>query len=110
MCSSDLNDEAIRRIREEDRATKNNGGSWFNIPGPGGIVAGQNPDGRNIGDGTKQGGGWFHDSTEHALRRHNSKSTARKAASARIAKIPFRLARWIAHVYYPGYAQMQATP
>ncbi len=31
-----------------------------------------------------------------------AKSTARKAASARIARIPFELARWIAHVYYPA--------
>jgi hypothetical protein len=31
----------------------------------------------------------------------SSKSPARKAASALIAKIPFELARWVAHVYKP---------
>lgn len=40
------------------------------------------------------GGSWFRDGT-------SSKSTARKAASARIAKIPTTLARWIGHVYFP---------
>ena len=35
------------------------------------------------------------------MRRNNSHSTARKAASAQIAKIPFELARYIAHVYKP---------
>lgn len=33
-------------------------------------------------------------------RRHGSKSSARKAASARIAKIPFPLARHIAQVFH----------
>lgn len=36
--------------------------------------------------------------------RHGSKSSARKAASAQIAKIPFVLARHIAHVYRQGFA------
>ena len=35
------------------------------------------------------------------LRRGNSKSPARKAASAMIAKIPEPLSRWIARCYYP---------
>lgn len=30
-----------------------------------------------------------------------NRTTARKAASAQIAKIPFELARWIGHVYKP---------
>ena len=34
----------------------------------------------------------------------NSHSSARKAASAQIAKIPFELARWIAKCYHPGIA------
>lgn len=49
---------------------------------------------------SNQRGGWFHDNQE--LRRgRNTMSSARKAASARIAKIPFALASHIAHVYYP---------
>lgn len=55
-------------------------------------------------DGVKQGGEWFHDAKGHALRRHSSKSKARKAASAKIAKIPFVLAQHIAHVYHPARA------
>jgi hypothetical protein len=37
-------------------------------------------------------------------RKHGSKSKARKAASARIAKIPFPLASHIARVYRPTLA------
>ena len=42
--------------------------------------------------------GWSKDSD---LRNNNSKSSARKAASARIAKIPLPLSRWIASLYLP---------
>lgn len=102
---------------------KNNGGSWFNIGSPGQKVVAQNPDGRlvhrrngaphtkhltnpaehaTIADetGTKIGGDWFSD-PQSTCRRHGSKSKARKAASARIAKIPLPLSRWIAAHYYP---------
>lgn len=50
--------------------------------------------------GTKIGGDWFSDPTS-TCRRHGSKSKARKAASARIAKIPLTLSRWIAAHYKP---------
>ncbi len=64
--------------------------------------------GRQAQNGIKQGGicgprengkgdAWFQDGAA----RHGSKSNARKAASAAIAKIPFALAQWIAKVYYP---------
>jgi hypothetical protein len=81
---------------ETGRTTKNDGGSWFNIGSPGQKVTNQNP----VHDGVKQGGTWFHDS-KGTLRSHNSKSSARKAASAKIAKIPFTLAQFIASVYKP---------
>lgn len=42
--------------------------------------------------------GW---AKETPLRNNNSKSNARKAASAMIACIPFPLAQWIANAYYP---------
>ena len=50
--------------------------------------------------GTKIGGDWFSDPNS-TCRKHGSKSNARKAASAMIAKIPFQLAEWIARCYYP---------
>jgi hypothetical protein len=48
--------------------------------------------------GNKMGGDWFSDPTS-TCRRHGSKSKARKAASAMIAKIPFPLAQHIAKVF-----------
>lgn len=80
---------------------KNTGGLWFNIPGPGGKVANNNPArGTAIGEGRKNGGDWFGSGTDCSLqRRASSGSKTRKAASARIAKIPFPLAQWIARVH-----------
>jgi len=51
-------------------------------------------------EGTKQGGDWFSDSNS-ASRTSSSRSTARKAASAQIAKIPEPLALHIAKVFKP---------
>jgi hypothetical protein len=48
---------------------------------------------RENGKGDK----WFQDGAA----RHGSRSSSRKAASAMIAKIPFRLAQHIARCYYP---------
>ena len=53
-------------------------------------------------DAVKVGGDWFSDSRPGTLRSMSGGSTARKAASARIAKIPFALASHIAHVYRNG--------
>lgn len=51
-------------------------------------------------EGKKQGGDWF--SVAGSISRTTgSKSKARKAASARIAKIPLILSQHIAHVYKP---------
>jgi hypothetical protein len=73
------------------RATENTGGH------------GKNPDGR------KNGGDWFGKGADCSLqRRAGSKSSARKAASARIAKIPFPLAQHIARVYHPGTTERVA--
>jgi len=54
-----------------------------------------------VPDGTKIGGGWWNDSTNNPIRKASSRSQARKAASAQIAKIPFPLAQHIARVYKP---------
>lgn len=51
-------------------------------------------------DATKCGGSWFGKGNDCSLMRKNSsKSNARKAASALIAKIPFALSQWIARTY-----------
>jgi hypothetical protein len=76
-----------------DRATKNTGGSWFNIGSPGQKIVNQNP----VHDGTKVG-------------KAGSKSSARKAASARIAMIPLALARHIARAYYPVALGLGESP
>jgi len=105
------------------------GGSWFNIGSPGQKVTNQNPvhdavkAGKANADhtlmqdwgrrppmasreqtpdpekGTKGFAARLGDSV--MLRRHGSKSSARKAASARIAMIPLALSRHIAQTYRP---------
>ncbi len=57
--------------------------------------------------GIKQGGDWFNASQPSILRRCNSKSIARKLASATIAKIPYPLARYIAAVFKPHLTSLQ---
>lgn len=96
------NDAAVRD------QIKNNGGSWFAVAHNTKSGHSQNPvNGRK---GT--GGGWFSDADENGnrpdwrnsaclTRRYNSKSLARKAASAAIAKIPFDLAHYIGQVFRP---------
>jgi len=85
-----------------DDGTKNTGGSWFNIGSPGQKVTGNNPDGRE-GRKAPAGTQWFNDGprTPDSLASMGSKSPARKAASARIAKIPLALSSWIAKTYRP---------
>jgi hypothetical protein len=107
---------------------KNAGGSWFNIAHNTTSGTGQNPDGRKTtghvnqrdgyshtrhltnqaeSDAVKNGGDWFGAGADcSAQRRASSKGAARKAASARIAKIPFALALHIAHVYRPAQEQV----
>ena len=71
------------------RATKNDGGSWFNViadanEGRKGYMAGTGNLGKSI-----------------VSRQTSSRSSARKAASAHIAKIPYVLSRWVARAWYP---------
>jgi hypothetical protein len=85
--------------------TKNTGGSWFNIGSPGQKVVNQNPVHRLTTEGVKlkdQDGyelshpnafGW-------KMPRTSSKGTARKAASAMIAKIPLPLSRHIGRTFF----------
>lgn len=100
-----FNGEADKRLR----ATKNDGGSWFAVAHNTTSGHGQNPDGRKNPNGGP--GGWFGSYAEQKARgtispgrMHGSKSSARKAASAHIAKIPFQLARHIARAWHPQEA------
>jgi hypothetical protein len=54
--------------------------------------------------GIKSGGDWFNDSQPSISRMTSSKSPARKAASALIAKIPIALSRHIARAWHPERA------
>lgn len=57
---------------------------------------------RREGTAVKNGNDWFGVGADCSVqRRHGSKSTGRKAASAMIAKIPAPLSRWIAECYRP---------
>ncbi len=80
-------------------ATKNDGGSWFNVAHNTTSGHGQNPDGRK-----QKGSGAIRFDT--GICTHGSKSTARQAASAHIAKIPLPLARWIARAWTPATEQI----
>lgn len=84
---------------------KNQGGSWFNIGSPGQKETNRNPVHRpdehlklKDQDGYErdhpQAFGWKKPRT-------SSKSHARKAASAKIAKIPFTLSHWIGRAWFP---------
>lgn len=86
------------------REFKNSGGSWFNVAHNTTSGKGQNPVGRPLGDETKGcGGTWFGANRDGHGRTTSPGSNARKAASARIAKIPFALSSWIAWCYYPRH-------
>jgi hypothetical protein len=84
-----------------EHGSKNSGGSWFNIGSPGQKVTGRNPvhalTGVKGSDGYERDHpkafGWKKPGT-------SSHSSARKAASAMIAKIPLPLSRHVAAAYY----------
>jgi hypothetical protein len=77
-----------------DRHIKNSGGSWFAVAHNTTSGKGQNPEGRKQ---KRSGAVWF----DSGICKHGSKSSARKAASALIAKIPLVLARHVAAVWKP---------
>jgi len=89
------------------RATKNTGGSWFNIGSPGQKVVGQNP--VHALAGTKHGGDWFAEARKGGtMASFSSKSPQRKFASAMIAKIPLPLSRHIAATFHPAHRREAA--
>lgn len=78
------------------QAIKNSGGSWFNVAHNKESGCGNHPDGRK-----GVGGTWFEGNVGNIMRQGKSKSSARKAASAMIAKIPLPLAQHIAWAWKP---------
>lgn len=79
------------------KTIKNNGGSWFNIGSPGQKKVNRNP----VHEGVKNSRNWWSDGNGNLSATTSSKSSARKAASAQIAKIPFELARHVAWACLP---------
>jgi hypothetical protein len=93
------------------KASKNNGGSWFNIGSPGQTNVGKNPVHRLTAEGIKGSEGYERDHpAAFGWKKPNtsSHSKARKAASAHIAKIPLALSRHIAATYYPRQQERAA--
>jgi C-5 cytosine-specific DNA methylase len=81
-------------------ATKNDGGSWFNIAHNTESGVGQNPDGRKVsGDCFGSYEEMKAAGTISPGRLHGKDSVKRKAASAAIAKIPFPLAQHVAQCF-----------
>jgi C-5 cytosine-specific DNA methylase len=73
-------------------------GMKHGVFGPGGIQ-------QRVVDGLKNGNDWFGSGADCSLqRRAGSRTSARKAASAMIAKIPFPLSSHIAATYRPALA------
>ncbi len=60
--------------------------------------------GQQAADGLKNSRNWWSDGAGNLSATTSSKSNARKAASAQIAKIPFALSNWIARTYKPQLA------
>lgn len=82
--------------------TKNSGGSWFAIAHNTTSGHSNNARDQRVADGVKNGKDWFGAGEDCSQqRKHGSKSNARKAASAAIAKIPFALASYIARTFKP---------
>jgi len=90
----------IADSKNRGSAVKNNGGSWFAQAHNTESGHSRNPvTGEEVKQPGHSGRAWFAD--PDVAGHLSSKSRARKAASAQIAKIPFELARWIAHCYHP---------
>jgi hypothetical protein len=103
--------QTLKAQKMNPDGTSHGQGSWFAVADSknrGSKVPGFRFDGSGRSfqtasvEGTKGGGDWFGSGANCSLqRRASSKSNARKAASAQIAKIPFPLADWIAKTYTP---------
>jgi hypothetical protein len=100
--------KGLKYQADRDMPQGSGAGSWFFGKGrkdPRDIR--QNDEGEWIDlNGTKIGGDWFRDPACHSA--HGSRSSARKAASAQIAKIPDPLARYIAEAFWPADVERAA--
>jgi len=92
--------EGARFTSIELREARKHGGDWFSDPSSPSRQGGQSKREGRKGAGAE----WF--DANHCVT--SSKSPARKAASAKIAKIPFALSQWIARTYKPEAAQNAA--
>lgn len=64
-----------------------------------------------LAEGIKQGGDWFNaESINSSSRKYGSKSPARKAAAAKIAKIPLAISQFVGQVYLPGGQYTPSRP
>ncbi len=112
-----FNPAAQGREVREGRATKNDGGSWFNVAHNTTSGKGNNPvlalerihyEDALKDDGVKGDDGGYERYHPQAFGwkkpRTSSRSSARKAASAHTAKIPLPLARHIARCWHPEHA------
>jgi hypothetical protein len=90
------NTHAVRNLR----ATKNDGGSWFNVAHNTTSGHGRNP----VHEGVKN-----RDADGYERDHPTSKGKARKAASAHIAKIPLPLSRHIARAWRPECGDEQSA-
>jgi hypothetical protein len=97
-----FNGEAEKRLRE---GTKHTGGSWCGKTAHWQSIRKanpvHNPVHRLTSDGVKCGGDWFGQGEKSHMRKHSSKSTARRRASAMIAKIPRPLSEHIGRMWWP---------
>jgi hypothetical protein len=105
-----------------DSAIKNEGGSWFAVAHNTTSGKGRNPDGRKVPSYLNQRDGhshtrhltnpnehgcWFKDPASPSRQggsRNGRRTSARKMASAMIAKIPLALSRHVAEWWYPKAA------
>lgn len=89
----------------EALAIKNSGGSWFNVAHNTTSGKGNNPDGQKRRDEDGYERDHPHPFGWKAPRTSSDNKSARKAASAMIAKIPEPLSRWIGQAFYPREAE-----
>jgi hypothetical protein len=93
---------SARRLAKVGGITFNGYGTPGYKPGVGGWFGNYAEQKERATEGIKQGGDWFNASQPSISRMRSSKSSARKAASAHIAKIPYELARHIGRAWWPG--------
>jgi hypothetical protein len=100
---------AVEELIESASGTKQAGISGTRANGKGSAWFAQGI--AHLSSGSKNGKDWFGSGENRSLqRRASSRSSARKAASAQIAKIPLELSRWVARSYWPTHAARRSDP